>query len=180
MTAISISRVHLDGLSTLADIGRRTFEQTFASGNNPEDFSAYLSRAFSHEQLSLELSNPGSRFYFAETANGVAGYLKVNHGSAQTETVEGKTLEIERIYVDTEMQGTGVGKALFQFALEEARAIGADAVWLGVWEANPKAIEFYSRQGFTAFGEHSFAIGNDLQRDILMRRELRDWDGIES
>lgn len=172
MTAISILPVQPEEVSILAAIGRRTFEQTFAAGNNPDDFAVYLDWAFSQEQLEQELKNPDSRFYFARIGDEIGGYLKTNTGDAQTEMVAGRTLEIERIYVDEAMQGTGVGKALFQHAVGQAEAMAADAVWLGVWEENPKAIEFYSRQGFTAFGEHEFTIGDDVQRDILMRRAL--------
>lgn len=172
MVHVAIDPVRLDELPTLAEIGRKTFEQTFAHSNDPQDFAAYLAQAFAHQQLASELANPEARFWFAKVDGAVAGYLKVNWGSAQTEPVAGKTLEIERIYVDADLQGTGVGKALFQHALTQARTMGAEAVWLGVWEENPKAIEFYSRQGFTAFGEHHFTVGSDVQRDILMRCQL--------
>ena len=172
MANISIQPVQLNELSVLAQIGEKTFRQTFASSNDPNDLEAYLIEAFAHKQLLLELEKPEASFCFVKVEGKVVGYLKTNRGTAQTERVEGKTLEIERIYIDADVQGLGLGKALFDHALEEAKAIGADAVWLGVWEDNPKAIEFYARQGFKAFGEHEFTIGNDVQRDILMRLEL--------
>ena len=172
MSAIAILPVQPDEVPALAELGRRTFEQTFASANDPVDFAHYLDEAFSHDQLTGEFGETGSTFYFARVGTELAGYLKVNRGAAQTDSVPGRTLEIERIYVDERMQGTGVGKALFQFALGLARDAGDEAVWLGVWEKNPKAIEFYTRQGFAAFGEHVFTIGTDAQRDILMRCDL--------
>lgn len=172
MASISIQPVQPGELIDLAQIGRKTFEQTFRSSNDPEEFETYLREAFDVEQLSRELSNAETRFFFARIDGKIIGYLKTNLGAAQTEEVEGQTLEIERIYVDDEAQGSGVGKALFNHALEEAKAHGTDAIWLGVWEENPKAIEFYARQGFKAFGEHEFTIGKDAQRDILMRLEL--------
>lgn len=172
MAIISIEPVQLDELFALASIGEKTFRQTFASSNDPKEFEAYLDKAFAHEQLSLEISDPEASFFFAKVNGEIVGYLKTNRGRAQTEKVGGQTLEIERIYVDADVQGSGLGKALFEHALEEAKAIGVDAIWLGVWEENPKAIEFYTRQGFRAFGEHEFRIGNDVQRDILMRREF--------
>jgi GNAT superfamily N-acetyltransferase len=172
MSAITILPVQPDEVPALAELGRRTFEQTFASANNPADFADYLDKAFSHDQLAGELCDTESAFYFARVGSELAGYLKVNRGAAQTDRVLGRTLEIERIYVDERMQGTGVGKALFQFALGLARGAGDGAVWLGVWGENPKAIEFYKRQGFAAFGEHVFTIGTDAQRDILMRFDL--------
>lgn len=172
MENCSIRPVLLDEAGTLAELARRTFVATFASDNDPDDLNSYLDRAFGIEQVSSELRKPHSWFFFAEVEGRPAGYLKINTGDAQTETVEGRTLEIERIYVDPEWQGHGVGKALLEFSMDEAKRRRSDAVWLGVWENNTKAISFYERQGFVPFGKHDFVIGNDVQTDILMRRNL--------
>lgn len=157
----------------LADIARRTFEATFAEGNTPDDLTTYVEQAFSVGRVLDEMHTSGSQFFFAENDGELLGYLKVNTGNAQTEAVQGASLEIERIYVNDEQQGRGVGKALLDFAVKEARRQGCDAVWLGVWEKNPKAIQFYERQGFVPFGSHLFQIGSDDQTDILMRLPLK-------
>ncbi|WP_454598152.1 GNAT family N-acetyltransferase [Qipengyuania sp. SM2507] len=173
MNQISIEPVQAVEVAELARIGRQTFIDTFASGNSPDDMADYLDSAFSTDQLLREIGRPDTSFYFAKLDTEVIGYLKLNVGDAQTEKVEGRTLEIERIYVDARTQGAGIGRSLFAFALEQARQNGASAVWLGVWEDNAKAIEFYTRQGFVAFGEHEFTVGDDVQRDILMRLDLQ-------
>lgn len=173
MTEISIQPVQPNEIAKLAEIGRQTFIDTFASGNSPDDLSDYLELAFSTSQLGREMEDVGSSFYFATVDGEIAGYLKLNVGDAQTEKVEGLGLEIERIYVDARMHRKGIGKALFEFALKVAKKLEVDTVWLGVWEENLKAIEFYERLGFVPFGEHEFTIGKDIQRDILMRHHLR-------
>jgi len=172
MAGVSIRPVGLNELSALAKLGRQTFYETFSSGNDPHHLSKYLDAAFSEHQLRQEIEDVNSSFYFAEHGGDVVGYLKLNVGEAQTEDVGGSTLEIERIYVEARMQGKGVGKALFDFSLSVANQIEANAVWLGVWEDNLNAIEFYARQGFVPFGEHEFKIGEVNQRDILMRLNL--------
>jgi ribosomal protein S18 acetylase RimI-like enzyme len=50
---------------------------------------------------------------------------------------------------------------------------GSDAVWLGVWEHNPRAISFYRKFGFVEAGEQTFHPGRDPQRDIVMVRNGR-------
>jgi ribosomal protein S18 acetylase RimI-like enzyme len=47
------------------------------------------------------------------------------------------------------------------------------ALWLGVWEKNERAINFYHRWGFEKFGEHDFILGDDVQTDWLMKKELK-------
>jgi len=43
-------------------------------------------------------------------------------------------------------------------------------IWLGVWEHNQRAIDFYKRWGFKKFDEHDFILGNDVQKDWLMKK----------
>lgn len=172
MERCTIRPVDPSEVRSLAELGRRTFVAAFASGNAPDDLAAYVERAFGIERIAAELASPDSHFFFAEVGGELAGYLKINTGDAQTERIDGETLEVERIYVDSRRQGRGVGKALLDFSLEEARRRRCDTVWLGVWENNAGAIAFYDRQGFAPFGRHDFVIGTDIQTDILMRRAL--------
>jgi ribosomal protein S18 acetylase RimI-like enzyme len=81
-------------------------------------------------------------------------------------------MEIERIYVKKEWQSRKIGQLLMDKAIELARAHRAPYIWLGVFEANTKAIAFYQRNGFVAFSQHVFMLGTDEQRDIMMKREL--------
>ncbi len=43
------------------------------------------------------------------------------------------------------------GKEMFSFALKEAQKRGFDWAWLGVWERNFKAQNFYKQFGFERF-----------------------------
>ncbi len=45
-------------------------------------------------------------------------------------------------------------------------------VWLGVWEENKRAIQFYAKNGFVEFDKHIFVLGNDAQTDIMMKKQL--------
>ena len=76
---------------------------------------------------------------------------------------------IERIYVDREFQGRKIGQLLLSKAIDIAKKKHLKQVWLGVWEHNPKAIQFYERNGFQKFDKHIFKLGDDEQTDILMR-----------
>ncbi|MFZ7101404.1 MAG: GNAT family N-acetyltransferase [Peptococcaceae bacterium] len=45
-------------------------------------------------------------------------------------------------------------------------------IWLGVWEKNESAIRFYEKKGFYAVGTHAFFLGEEEQRDFIMRKNL--------
>ena len=81
--------------------------------------------------------------------------------------------QIQRIYISQAFQGMGLGKQLFEFALQEARDLGCDWAWLGVWETNFKAQIFYDKYGFEKFAEHDFPVGDGkVDRDWLLKLKL--------
>ena len=81
-------------------------------------------------------------------------------------------LEIRRIYASQEYLGRGVGKELMQATISEAKLRGCDCIWLGVWEKNQRAIDFYEKWGFREVGTHIFSVGDDPQNDFVMELEL--------
>lgn len=173
MNAI-IHKATLLDLAALQSIGRKTFAETFSTNNSEENLATYLAEGFSEEKLGAELRNEHSQFYFALQEGDVIGYLKVNLGDAQSEKQDPNALEIERIYVLQQYHGKQVGALLYEQALAIAKARRAPYMWLGVWEENPRAIRFYEKQGFVEFGEHIFQLGDDAQRDVLMKKTLPD------
>lgn len=172
MKDLIINKVHLKDISKLQEIGRQTFFSTFVDTCSAEDMAQYLEEGFSTEKLTAELNNHNSEFYFAVLNNNIIGYLKLNFGSSQTELKDDQAMEVERIYVLAGFQGKKVGLALYNMALQIAEERGIQYIWLGVWENNIKALNFYKKQGFIEFDQHVFKVGNDEQIDLLMRLDL--------
>ena len=173
MQNLQIQKATLQNLPDLQNIGRQTFFETFRDTNTKENLEKYLDENFNIGQLTKELNNPGTRFFLALINNIVVGYLKINTGDAQTEFKNRDELEIERIYVIKAFWGKSAGQSLLDYALNIALQTDKKIVWLGVWEKNFRAIRFYEKNGFTAFGKHAFMVGEDLQTDILMKLLLR-------
>ena len=172
MEEISIEQVEANEITALQQISSLTFLETFTQGNTQANLDKYVTEKLTVEKLSAELANPESTFYFARFHNKIIGYLKINIGEAQTVFTDMKALEIERIYVLQEFHGKKIGQLLYNKALEFARQIKASYLWLGVWEANERAIRFYSKNGLVAFDKHVFRLGDDEQTDIMMKQEL--------
>ena len=63
----------------------KPFVKTFAHDNTEEQLQEYFEEAYSLRVLSAELENPESETYFIMHEEVIAGFLKVNWGSAQTE-----------------------------------------------------------------------------------------------
>lgn len=132
----------------------------------------YLDEAFEINKLRNELCNNDSLFFFLYCNDELAGYLKLNDAPSQTDINDLASLEIERIYVTNEFQGEGLGKYLIEQAITIATEKNKKYIWLGVWEKNEKAICFYKKNGFCEIGTHIFVMGEDVQTDYIMRKDL--------
>ncbi|PHS39764.1 MAG: GNAT family N-acetyltransferase [Robiginitomaculum sp.] len=166
---LAIVAVQNNQLDTLRALAEDTFIATFADANTPKNLAAYTSKTFTLKQVSSEFHTQNSHFFFVYLGGEIAGYLKLNTSLAQTEQGLENAMEIERIYAKRAFQGRGVGKALMQKSITAAQKRNKDWLWLGVWEKNVHAIEFYKRQGYQVFGQHGFFMGDELQHDILMK-----------
>lgn len=156
----------------LAGLGARTFAETFSASNTSENMRTYLADAFSPERQAQELAEPASLFFIAEIGGESAGYTRLREGPAPAGICGSRPLEIVRLYVIQERIGQGVGAALMEACLSEARRRGNDTIWLDVWEENSRAINFYRRWGFEKAGWQLFKLGDDLQLDWLMQRPV--------
>ena len=168
----SIRRGETRDAAALAELGARTFSDTFLADNDPADIAAFLDETFSAEKQGVELADAAVDYLVAEDAGVMVGYALLQRGPAPA-CVEAMTpIEIARLYVARAQLGRGTGEALMARCVEDARNAGHDAIWLGVWERNARAIRFYERWGFRRVGAHVFVVGKDPQNDLLMRRAL--------
>jgi len=176
---LAIRRASHEDAGLLAELGARTFSETFAADNTPEDMASHLAASFSPVHQAAELADPASTFLVAEVGGIAAGYAKL-HAGKPAEGIEGeRPVELVRLYVSREWLGRGVGAALMSACLGEARRAGHGTIWLGVLERNGRAEAFYRKWNFRAVGEHVFRLGSDPQRDILMARGLAREDRFQ-
>ncbi len=173
LTPITIQLVRPFDVDTLLLLSKKTFYDAFEHLNNPDDFEAYTSKAFTREQLLSEIENPDSDFYFAVIDNEPVGYIKLNYRDAQAEFQEADGVELSRIYILASQQGKKIGNHLLDFLINKAIEDKMSYVWLGVWEHNHAAQRFYERNGFVKVGSHQFVVGKDVQTDFLMKRLLQ-------
>ncbi len=156
----------------IADISRQTFYATFAADNTKEDMEKFMREQFTRGKLILEVGRPGNYFFIAHLNNEVAGYLKLREGKDPETLNNQPSLEIARLYAMPNMIGKGVGKLLMQKSIDVAKEKNKEIVWLGVWEKNQRAIDFYQKWGFEKFDVQDFLLGDDVQKDWLMKKKL--------
>lgn len=172
MEHLRICRCTPTDLAKLRQIAEKTFRDAFEADNDPDDFREYIQSAFSEDRIKESLETPGTSYYFVFNEETLVAYFQVNEWFAQSDLNLKDSLELERIYVAAEYQGKGIGKWILDGVCKMARVRGLRYVWLGVWEKNRGAIDFYKCHGFRKFGEHPYYIGQDRQTDWLMRKEV--------
>ena len=163
--------------AALSRLGAQTFRDTFESSNTAEDMAQYLANNFNRELQAAEIADRSAIVLFAEerTDAGVAslvGYAQLVSGETPACVRGPVPMELKRFYVDRAWHGKGVAQAVMDRVLEAARSRGAQTLWLGVWERNPRAVAFYGKYGFARVGEHTFVLGTDVQIDWLFARPL--------
>ncbi|GHA69514.1 GNAT family N-acetyltransferase [Pontibacter akesuensis] len=156
----------------LADLGWRTFEETFSESNDPADMAAFKYTMYSPALQAAELADPETEFVLVEASGEAIAYMKLYKGEAPMEIKGNKPLQVSRLYIAAAWLGRGLGDQLMQKALAKAATEGFDVVWLTVWEHNERAKRFYHKYGFREMGELEFILGQDVQRDLYMQLEV--------
>jgi diamine N-acetyltransferase len=160
----------------LAQLAEATFRATFAAMNTAEDMELHCQTSYSEALQIREIVDPHRLTLLCEEQGALIGFAQLHWDDKGTQTPACITAthpgEIQRLYVAADWHGKGVAQALMDACLAEMKQAGADMVWLGVWEHNPRAITFYQKYGFVPVGDHVFPLGNDPQRDIIMAKSL--------
>lgn len=172
MAAFRIRPATPEDAPILADLGERTFRETFEPLYEPADFAAFLAEAYGPAIQRAELADPLRPALVLEAEGAPAGFAQLWMDHGEPSVPGARPAELQRIYLLLSAQGGGRGAALLAACEDLARNRGADVLWLGVWEHNARALAFYARCGFRAVGEHSFRIGTRLDRDLLLAKAL--------
>jgi len=173
MTAPLIRRATSGDAALLARIGAELFAAAFGAQNNPDDLKAYLATAFVPARQRDELADTDRATWIAESLDGdTAGYAMLKRGAVSAAVAANHPAEVQRFYVASTFQGRGLAQDLMSACVEQAHEWGCDALWLGVWELNPRAIAFYEKSGFRKVGRQHFMVGADRQHDFVMARTL--------
>lgn len=161
-----------DDAAALAAFAARSFTDAFGAQNDPADLAVFLAKAYGPAQQAAEIADAAMRTLLVDTDGALAGFAQLRQGPPAPCVRGARPIELYRFYVDRAFHGRGVAQALMRRVVEEAAALGAHTLWLGVWERNPRGIAFYAKCGFVDVGEQTFVVGRDPQRDRVLALAL--------
>jgi GNAT superfamily N-acetyltransferase len=157
--------------AALAELGRRSFVETFGHLYTPENLAAFLA-GHNEGKWREELGDPGFAIRIAEADGRAVAYAKLGPPSLPFEP-QGRPIELRQFYVLEPWQGAGVAADLMQWVLDEARARNADELYLSVFVDNHRARRFYERYGFRFVAPYTFMVGSHEDEDHILRLDLK-------
>lgn len=169
----SVRVATIEDADHLTQIAEKTFRDSYGSVNSPEDMNAYCRLHFGLEQQSLAILDQTKTTLLLELDGLLGGFAQLCWHKAPSCDIQAKSpSEILRFYLEQKLHGTGAAQALMNSVFKEAQQTDTDVLWLGVWAQNFRALAFYRKQGFIEIGEHTFQLGTDRQRDLIVAARL--------
>lgn len=156
----------------LAELGEKTFRETFAKDNKASDMDYFVRKTFGPELQKNELNDSRRQIFLALDGSVPVAYLHLFDGPVDPSVTGPNPIELLRLYVDSPWHGKGLAHQLMETAIKTSRERGFKTLWLGVWENNLKAQAFYKKWKFRETGSHIFQLGADPQVDLIMALEL--------
>lgn len=166
-----IREAHRMDVPALSYVARKTYMETFGQTMTPEELSAKLETTRSENYFHSIIET--DTILVALMDDRLAGYVQV---SDLRYTVDGITVTdrdqaIHAIYVHSDFQGKGIGKALMDTAFQHPRLKAAENVFIDVYEENTRAVTFYHKYGFKDIGKIDVVInGKKVGFDLVLMR----------
>lgn len=164
-----------EDVPALSILKRRTFRETFVDGFQipypPGDIARFEEAAYDHGLVAAEIADPDHATWVVDGPDGAllayahAGPCKLPHPEAEM-----AERELYQLYMLSDVQGSGLGRALMERALGWMEAGSPRRQWLGVWSGNERALCFYARFGFRQVGTYEFAVGDHRDLEFILRR----------
>ncbi|UTW63069.1 GNAT family N-acetyltransferase [bacterium SCSIO 12741] len=129
----------------------------------------YLSQIYSMENLTLELKDSESPYYFITHHSEIVGILKFR------KELPKQHIRLQRIYIHPKHQGKSIGKALFGW-IEKTYQSDFQTVSLEVMKSESKAIRFYEKMGMQLVGNSSLNFNHlipEFKQTLIYQKQLK-------
>lgn len=157
----------------LAAFAGQAFSDTYRGLDEPQDIADYVAEHFTPDVMAGVIGDPACTTLLAWHDGQLAGYAVVK-ATPPPGCVNGPApLKLWRLYLGSGFIGRGLGARLMQAVHAEARARGAQTLWLGVYDRNVRAVQFYERAGFAQVGTDRFLFGGQYYTDPIYAAAVR-------
>ena len=157
----------VEDATPLAAFAARAFTDTYRGLDDAQEIADYVAEHFQPAVLAGVIQDPACTTLLADVAGQLAGYAVVRAEPAPACVAGPAPLQLWRLYLGEGFIGQGLGARLMAEVHAQARRRGARTLWLGVYDRNVRAVEFYKRFGFAQVGSQEFLFGGRLYMDPI-------------
>lgn len=160
---------------TLAALGRESFVHAFGHLYSAQDLAAFLDEYRAPEKFVAAIASPAGAVTVAEEGGALLAYCIVYFDRGfpeRPEPIPERPAMLSQLYAARQATGRGVGSALLEIAIRQARARGCDAMQLSVYSENFGAQRLYARHGFIKVADIDFWVGNHRDDELLYELRL--------
>ncbi|WP_367948405.1 N-acetyltransferase family protein [Rathayibacter sp. VKM Ac-2835] len=174
---VTVRRAEPADAEELAAVAAATFPLACPPHVTEEAKADFIRTVLSVERFRGYLADPCRVLFLAEDDSRALGYTMLVRGEpsdpeAEVAVTVRPTIELSKCYALPDRHGSGIAARLMAATLDEARAIGALSVWLGVNQENERARRFYAKHGFAPVALRHFLVGGRLEEDFVLERPL--------
>ena len=157
----------------LGEFMARNFLNAYGHCSTPENVQAAIAEHYGKAAQLRQIQDPARWNLIALAGDDWAGHAQLKSGGKLPACVSAlPAAELSRFYVDVKYQGQGIAQSMMDRVKARARELGARSLYLSVWQDQPQAIRFYSKEGFGIAGTVVFMVGDDPKDDWLMVHAL--------
>lgn len=156
-------------------VSRQSFIDAFGHLYKPADLNAFLDEWRTPERIGANVADPDTRLAVADEDGSIVGYCTTTFGKGFDERPEPRPMKpayLGQLYCLQTATGRGVGAALIEDCIAQARRRGCDAVQLSVYSENFGGQRFYRRHGFAHVADIDFWVGNQRDDEFLYELKL--------
>lgn len=172
-TTPHIRHATVDDATALASFAAQAFAHTYLGLDDPQEIADYCAEHFQPEVMAGVIRDPACTTLLAWVGVQLAGYAILRDKPPPACVAGPQPLQLWRLYLGQHFIGQGLGARLMQAVHAEARARGAQTLWLGVYDRNVRAVQFYERAGFAQVGTDQFLFGGQYYADPIYAAAVR-------
>ena len=156
----------------LAVLGLQVFLDTYATAGIRATIAREAMQAFDAASIEARIVEAPGSFIVAEAAGHLVGFAEWSPHAPQPLLPETALAELRTLYVQRPFLRRGIGARLLARVEREARAAGADVLWLTAWMGNTNALAFYASRGYAAVGTTWHVFEDERHENRLHARRL--------
>ncbi len=162
-----IRAIQSGDIRALAELARITYAETFGHSMSATDLASQLQNTRSVDYFLEAVARDTILGSFEEET--LIGYIQICDVTLPVKKASGEGQQINAIYIRSDKQGQGIGKALMDAALQHPRLKDVPNIYIDVWDENVRAVKFYEGYGFKVTGKCDVVIdGHVVGKDLVL------------